>query len=176
MAVDAYRRIIEDEPNDAAALEALERLYFATEQWTDLLEIYRVQLNNIETSVDRLNKRFQMAQLLEFLSDPHAAIDLYLEVLEEESENTAALQSVGRLYAFEEMWAELADNLELRMTLASDETELLGFRLELAEVRELRLGEIESALEIYDDVLAVHPDNERVRRGLEQVVVRAKCA
>ena len=74
MAVDAYRRIIEDEPNDAAALEALERLYFATEQWTDLLEI--IGFSSILRRQPTVSISAQMAQLLEeFLSDPHAAID-----------------------------------------------------------------------------------------------------
>lgn len=171
MAIDAYRRIIEDEAHDEDALDALARLYFAAEQWPDLLEIYRVQLGQVGTQELRQEKRFQMAQLLEeFLSDPQAAIDLYLEVLEDDGENARALQSLARLFAFEEMWAELADILVTQISVAQDDDTVRNYRLDLAEVRELRLSETDSALEIYQEILELDPENERVRHALERLL------
>ena len=41
MAIDAYRRLCEDEPNDTSAWEALARLFLAVEQWSDLRSLSR---------------------------------------------------------------------------------------------------------------------------------------
>ena len=95
MAIDAYRRLCEDEPNDTSALEALARLFLAAEQWSDLLEVYRVELDNSVDDETKQAKRFQMAQLLEeFLSDPTGAIDLYLEIVADDGENEQALRAL----------------------------------------------------------------------------------
>ena len=52
--------------------------------------------------------------------------------------------------------------------------------LDLAEVRELRLSEIEGALEIYEETIVLHPDDERVRHALERLLtdesVRGRAA
>src|SRR5205085_7833721 len=40
-AVDAYKRVLGIEPDDTAALDALERLYTRTERWPELLEVLR---------------------------------------------------------------------------------------------------------------------------------------
>jgi golgin subfamily B member 1 len=181
MAIDAYRRICEDEPNDRESLVALGRLFFAAEQWSDLLEVYRIELDIAQEDEDKQTKRFQMAQLLEeFLSQPQGAIELYLEVLVDDGENEQALKSLARLFAFEEMWAELADILESQIGISQDADATREYRLDLAEVRELRLSEIDSALEIYEEVIAGYSDNERVRHALERLLndenVRGKAA
>ena len=136
-----------------------------------IYEVYRVEL---DTSVDdetKQAKRFQMAQLLEeFLSDPTGAIDLYLEIVADDGENEQALKSLARLFAFEEMWAELADILETQISIAQDDDLRRDHLLDLAEVRELRLSEIEGALEIYEETIVLHPDDERVRHALERLL------
>lgn len=181
MAIDAYRRICNDEPNDRDALAALGRLFFAAEQWSDLLEVYRIELDIAQDSERKQSKRFQMAQLLEeFLSQPQGAIEIYLEVLVDDGENELALKSLARLFAFEEMWAELADVLESQISISQDADASREYRLDLAEVRELRLAEVDSALEIYEEVIAEYSDNERVRHALERLLndenVRGKTA
>lgn len=170
MAIDAHRRVLDLEPEDRPSIEALDRLYTRTEQWIELLSIYRRKLELTEEPEAREALQFQIANLLEaMLGEPREAIIVYNEILDSTPENTRALEALDRLYGQEEMWAELADILGRRLGLTEDASAQVELRVRLGELRETRLGNFDMAIETYRDILESDPDNAAAIGALERL-------
>ena len=80
-----------------------------------------------------------------------------------------ALTALDALFSRQEMWEELADNLESQLGLAEDEDQQIGLMLRLASLRESRMELIESAIEIYRQVLDREPANVEALEALERL-------
>ncbi|MCA9558829.1 MAG: tetratricopeptide repeat protein, partial [Myxococcales bacterium] len=160
MAVDAHRRVLDLDPDDRASIEALDQLYMRSQQWPELLAIYRRKLELAEAPEDREALQFQIANLLEeMLGDAHEAIQVYAEVLQGAPENTRALRALDRLYGQEAMWPELADALERQLALTEDADEQIELKVRLAALHHQQLGNLGLAIETYRSVLDAAPDN-----------------
>ncbi|MEE2757898.1 MAG: tetratricopeptide repeat protein [Myxococcota bacterium] len=171
MAVDAYRRALTIRPSDISAMHELARLFSAGQQWTELLEIYQQQLQFCDGADESLSIQFKIAELFEdLLCDGQGAIAVYTAILETDESNSRALTALARLYGNEEMFSELAETYERQFACAED-SDRTAIQLKLAEVRELKLGEGEQALEIYKRVVADEPENIDARRALERLLL-----
>lgn len=171
MAIDAHRRVLDLEPDDRASIESLERLYLRSEQWPELLQIYRRKLELTEEPTAREELQFQIANLLEeMLDDAPEAIAVYGEILENDESNVRALRALDRLYERLGMWAELADVLERQLVLAADEAEQIRLRLRLGALHERELGNVGLAVETYRTVLEARPDDEEALGALERLM------
>lgn len=170
-AVSAYRKILDDEPGDQEVLLALDALFRRTERWADLVSVLR---RRVEQSMDPAEKEellLQMARIQdEYLREPALAIATYKEILEVDPTSQRALMALDDLFARQEMWVELADNVGRRLELATDEEEQIQLMLRLAELRETRMGATEAAIEIYREVLERQPDNAVALSNLERLL------
>ncbi|MCB9536432.1 MAG: tetratricopeptide repeat protein [Myxococcales bacterium] len=171
MAVDAHRRVLDLDPDDRASIEALDQLYMRSQQWPELLAIYRRKLELAEAPEDREALQFQIANLLEeMLGDAHEAIQVYAEVLQGAPENTRALRALDRLYGQEAMWPELADALERQLALTEDADEQIELKVRLAALHHQQLGNLGLAIETYRSVLDAAPDNAAALEALETLI------
>ena len=171
MAVDAHRRLLEHSPEHQPSLEALDRLYTGTQQWPELLEIYRRKLGLLDDPDASRALQFRMAEVLEdMLGDAPEAITVFGEILQADPDNIRALTALDRLYSAEEMWAELADILDRRLNLSTEESDVLDLRVRIAGLHERELGNVEQAVETYKAVLEADPDNELARGALEELI------
>ncbi|MEZ4433356.1 MAG: tetratricopeptide repeat protein [bacterium] len=170
MAIDAHRRVLEVDAEERASIEALDRLYTRTEQWNDLLGIYRRKLELSDDAAAREALQFQIANLLEaMLGEPREAIAVYNEIVQGDAENARALAALDRLYGEEELWADLADVLGRQLALASDDTRRIELQVRLGEVHESKLMNFDLAIETYREILAVAPDNRAAIEALERL-------
>ncbi len=169
--IDAHRRVLDRDPDHRGSIDALDRLYQRSEQWNELLAIYRRKLELTEEPQARQALQFQVANLLEeMIGDASEAITVYGEILADEPENLQALQSVARLYGQEEMWAELADNLERQLALTEDPAEQTVLRARLGGLHERELGNLELAIETYRTILDADPENAAAIGALEGLI------
>ena len=170
-AADVYRRAQDLEPDNSETLEALEKLYTRGEQWIDLLGIFRRRADLAEADEERLELIFQVAGLHEeMLEDLDEAVSAFREALTIDPGNERALSSLDRIFVAQENWAELADNLSTQLDGTDDIEMNVELLLRLAELRELKLLEIESAVDTYRKVLELNPDNEQVVVALERLI------
>src|SRR6185436_17030681 len=81
-AVEHYRRALQIEPEDSAALEALDRLFQREEKYPELLEIYKKKVDLAQDGDVRLGLLFRIASIWEeMLQNPEEAIATYREIL-----------------------------------------------------------------------------------------------
>ncbi|MDX2023641.1 MAG: tetratricopeptide repeat protein [Deltaproteobacteria bacterium] len=167
-AIACNRRVLEASADDAEAVDALQRLFIATERYEDLLAIYDKKLAMATTDDERRDVRFKLASLYEEeVKDADKAIEAYSAILKEAPEETAALQALDRLYSATSNWKELAKTLERELALALDEVASADLIYRLGKIKEDHLGNPEGAVEAYTRALGLYPAHEEARHALE---------
>ena len=170
-AVEYFRKAQQIDPDDASALEALEKLYTKNEKWPELLEVYRKKVELSSEPSDREAIYFRMAFIWEeMLANVEEAIGTYKEVLSQDSANGKALKALDRLYLDKKRWHELADNLTRQLQLTDDKADTVELLVRLASLREKEIGEVAAAVDTYRQVLELEPSNDRALEALERLV------
>lgn len=170
-AVAAYHKVLAQDPGDAEALAALEALFRRTQRWGDLLAVYRKRLDLTgdpavrEELLDAIARTYD-----EHLSDAESAIRTYREMLEANPVSPRALEALDGLFARLERWSDLADNLQVRLEAAQDPDEQTALMLRLARLREEKMGEVETAVEIYRQILERDSSNADALAALQRLI------
>ena len=121
-AVASYRKVLEDDEGDVEVLLQLDALFRRTERWSDLVQVLRARAEQTMEPTEKEELLAQMAAIHdEFLESPETAIRVYNEILEIDPTSQRALAALDDLFQRQEMWAELADNVNRRLELAVEE-------------------------------------------------------
>lgn len=158
-ATTAYEAILEEDPNDMAAIEALETIYERTERWEDLRGLIERRLDLAETDRERIAGRVRLARLSEVAFGRRAdAMEQLRDVLSLDPHNDEALDELERLMALEGQWDELVDQLESRASRASGEASV-RMLTRIAEVHTKERADVARAIDAHERLLAVDPSN-----------------
>ncbi len=169
-AIHAWDRLLEALPSDAEALTALERLHGQAGRPAEVLEVLRRQLAVADAAPAKTALLLRMADLQEkSLQDAVGALATLRRLLELKPDDAEALERMDVLCTRAERWPEVADVLARRAALA-DGHAVLELKARLGEVRELRLLDKFSALELYREVLAVEPRHAVALPRVEELV------
>ncbi|HSN99926.1 MAG TPA: tetratricopeptide repeat protein, partial [Candidatus Nanopelagicales bacterium] len=169
-AANGYLRVLSIDPADAEALSAMDALYRRTERWGDLIGVFRRRIDLAQEAEEKEGLYAQMAEVYDQrLGQPEEAIAAYREVLSENPASLLALTALDSLFSRQGMWEELADNLEAQLNLATEEGEQIRLMLRLAALRESKMHMVESAIDIYSQVLEREPSNSEALAELERL-------
>jgi len=172
-AVEYYRRALSIEPEDAAALEALDRLFAREQKYPELLEIYRKKVELSPDGDTRLQLLFRIASIWEeMLQNPDEAIATYREILGQDATNLTALRALDRLFEAQGHGQDLADNLSRQLALVEDRFQQVQLLCRLAQLRETKLAETAAAVDTYRQVLDLTPENEVALAALERLITQ----
>ncbi|MCA9664794.1 MAG: tetratricopeptide repeat protein, partial [Myxococcales bacterium] len=168
-ALETNTRILELEPQNAQAIDALERLYTKTEQWNELLEIYQRKIELVDDPDERKQIYFRIAYLYEEeVGDADKAIDAYRTVLDLGGDDPEALRALESIYQRQERWSDLADTLVRQLSLVADDTQqLVDAKFRLGQLRETHNDDIGGAIDCYRDILDLAPEHDGARGALE---------
>src|SRR5262249_45628141 len=108
--------------------------------------------------------------LADKIGDVPEAIIAWRAVLDEFGPERPTLAALEALYEKAERWAELADTLEVDLSLADDLEGRLGLYATLGAVRRLRQSDLPGALDAYRQALLLDPSNARCRAALEALL------
>ncbi|MCG8418317.1 MAG: tetratricopeptide repeat protein [Proteobacteria bacterium] len=170
-AVEFYRRALRFEPDDADAIDALERIFTHGEKYPELLDVFRRKVDISADEDERLAILFRIASIHEeMLQNPEDAVSTYNEILSHDPDNLPALRALDRLYVQGEQWQDLGDTLTRQLTLCEDDIERVPLLVRLAELRETHLEELAAAIVNYRDVLELQPDNPEAIAALERLI------
>jgi len=169
-AIDAYWNILELDESDLVAIESLERLYEAEERWEDLIPILERKAESTYDPDGRVEIRMRIASTWEEqLGDLDRAIDAYEELLSVEPDHAAALEALERLYFQSEQWEELLGIYDDQLSLTHEPDEQIEIRGQRASVYEDQLGELQRAVDEYNEILMVEPEHQGAMRNLERL-------
>jgi tetratricopeptide (TPR) repeat protein len=169
-ALATSKKIYELDDSNQVALDALERLYLAKQQYDDLLAIYRRKLELTLDPDARKAIQFKLGQLYEDeVGDDDKAIDAYTAILESSGEEQAALVALDRIYVRKGRHQALADVLLRQLALVGvDDAAAQGaLKFRLGQTREKHLGDVAGAIECYRDILELDAGHDGARQALE---------
>ncbi|MBA3820140.1 MAG: hypothetical protein H0X17_14695, partial [Deltaproteobacteria bacterium] len=165
--IATWRELLADQPNDAGALNALERLYQRSEQWRELVDVLRRKLDgagNLDTSARDLLAR--IAEIHEvMLEEPEEAMASYIEILDRDPDDRRALVELARLYRDASRPADLLDVLERQVPLEPEHRTQL--QIEIAQLLSGPLLRPSEALERWSTVLQERPDHPQALGAVE---------
>jgi len=168
-AIASYLAVLEHESRSVEALEALERLYFRSERWTELYGIYEKLVDVAKNDDDLAGCYARMAKLAaEALNDGVRAVDLWGRVLELRAGDTTALAGLADLHEVAGDWKALTDVLDkLVLALAEPERQVPIYK-RLGRVWGEKLGKERNALEAWQKVLDLDPQDVDALRAIVQ--------
>ncbi|WP_428265392.1 tetratricopeptide repeat protein, partial [Haliangium sp.] len=167
-AIRTWREVMGEDPEDPAALDALERLFQVEDRHLDLVEILRRRVELAGDPLVRKDHLRRIAALQEHqLEDRIEAITAHLEVLDHVPEDRDTLIELGRLYRAEERWADLLDIVERRLAVSEDHDERVSLSCEVGGLLEKHLGREAEALERYARVLEIEPGHAEALGAVE---------
>jgi tetratricopeptide (TPR) repeat protein len=169
-AAEAYNKVLEVDPGNAEALQAMDALYRANERWDALVGVYRKRIDLAEEPGQSEGLYAQMAEVYEEkLGQVDDAIAAYREILALDPTSGLALGALDGLLSRQGKWEELAENLETQLGLADTEEAQGELMLRLAALRESQMGQVAEAIEGYRQVLERDPTNVQALSALERL-------
>ncbi len=176
LCIGAYRKLLEMAPCDPEAVEKLSFLWSQKGQWSQALEMVRLQLASCQDADQRLVLLKRLGELqYEKLNDRHGAMVTYRRILEVDEYDYDALQRLDVLCEVEERWVELADVLAKEIALFAKDgrtQEEMECKTRLAFVREERLLDRSGAISLYGEILQQQPQHPEIIPRLENMVSR----
>ena len=158
-ATDHYQKILELQPENRDALEALGRIYESTEQWAEFIDITRKQIKVTSDRNTRALLYFRCGSVMEAkFNREHDAIRYYEAAIKTSAGCLPAVHGLRDLHRRREDWPLVIETLELEVKLWDDDKERAGVFAQIGRVYDEQLGDAERAMQYYESALTVDPD------------------
>jgi tetratricopeptide (TPR) repeat protein len=171
-ATSLYEEILDSEPTDAPAADALRRLYADAGRDRDLARLLQRLVDVATTQEQRASLRLELARLQnDRFRAPDDAIETLRGVLDEDATHAQAVLTLSQLYEQTGRDAELADLLKAQLDASRERGDVgaeLALLVRLGEVQERRLDDVTAAQETYEQVL----ERDATHRGALEAVAR----
>ncbi len=162
-AIELYRQLIEDKPDDTRAITSLTKLYSGADRTRDLLALRQHELGLAGDVALRLSLRLQIATLLVSVGDAPAAIKTMRDNLEEQADHEPSIDALILQLEEQKLHEDLAETLKTQAAAV----ESLG-RAELAvrlwmraaRVCKGELLDLDEAVQSYRRVVDLQPNIE----------------
>lgn len=165
--------IVELDPDHREALAQLQQIYAKKRAWPKLAGVLARLLDLGEG--DALELRRELAQIRgERLHDYAGAIEDWKAIASLSGDEAEAYEQIERLAERAQDWASLAEALEKKIELASNDQERAALLQKLGQTRGDRLDDAQGAAEAWKRLLAIDPKNGRALRTLRESYLRAR--
>jgi tetratricopeptide (TPR) repeat protein len=160
-AIEAYRRAAEEDPDDAIALAALDRLYAQAGESEKLAAVLSRRVELERSELERVDLGLRLGYVYDTqLNRASDAISAFARVLEDHANHPEALHSLARLYERQALWPELLENLRTRAGVAEKHEERVNLVHRAGEVLERELDDVPEALAMYHEALELDAAHE----------------
>ena len=154
-----YQKMLELQPENRDALEALGRIYESTEQWAEFIDITRKQIKVTGDRTTRALLYFRCGSVMEAkFGREQDAIRYYDAAIKTSPACLPAVHGLRDLYRRREEWPRVIETLELEVKLWQDDNERAGVFAQIGRIHDKQLGDPARAMQYYESALAVDPD------------------
>ncbi len=189
-AIDAYVRVLEEEPGHLGAAEALGRLYEREAMWPELLENLRLRAGLVDEPHERVALQVRLGDLLrDRLEEPMEAVAAYgraleldprhepavkalLQLAEQDASREAAIEIIEPVLHVQERWDDLARIVALRAEAAFDPERKRDEYVRLAEIHEHGRQDPSAAFDALAKAFAEDPGNEELLGRMDLLAER----
>lgn len=174
-AVELYRKVIAIDPGNLGATEALENLFHGSGRYAEMSEVLQLKAEVLENVDSKKQALFQAASLEEeVLNRPDQAIRVYLSVLEVDAEDQRSIDALIKLYLGSARWEELLGVYSRKADLVFDPEQKKLILYQVGAVYERELSDVSRAIDTYQRVLELDPDDLAALGRLDVLYQEAK--
>jgi tetratricopeptide (TPR) repeat protein len=153
-AEEVLGQILEEQPQDVAALSFLDRIHDKQGNFEQLAEVLRRRIAITDDSKELVTLQLRLGKVLaEVLDETEGAITAYNAVLEQESRSSEALDALERLYFRGERWEDLYGVYEKMIDIAPGDEALSDCYARMAKITSDVFGKRDKAIELWRRVL-----------------------
>jgi tetratricopeptide (TPR) repeat protein len=186
-AVETYSSIIDLDPEDYDAAQALDRLFVKTGRWYDLLAVLERQTELAPSPAEVVSLRFRIGELWrEHLKDLGRAVEAYRQVLSMDPAHEPTIQALETLMAGKDEpvlaaavletiyesageWDRVIAVYEVMAANSEEAAKTVELLSRIAEIEERRLSHQNAAFDVYGRALRIDPSNQDVLAHLERL-------
>ncbi|MGE5180921.1 MAG: tetratricopeptide repeat protein, partial [Acidobacteriota bacterium] len=179
-ALAALERLLNDPDARVSAAEVLEPIYVGQHRWPELIRVYEAKLEGAADPAERLRLTRFVARLYEEqLEDFEHATQWTAKVFREDPGDEGVREQLQRLGSITENWPFVADTYQKFLDDESGETpEVREVAIALASIYDRRLNDLERAYHAYRRALAIEdtdafPDTRELVRRIEEMLGRS---
>ncbi|HXU60080.1 MAG TPA: tetratricopeptide repeat protein, partial [Polyangia bacterium] len=166
-AVRAWETVLEIDPNDGEALEALAQLHLASGAFRELADIYARKIELTDRADERRMLFMQSARIYdEKLSEPDRAVEQLRALLGETPGDGEALADLDRILTAESRHTDLVEVLDQRVAGTRDAAARDELAFRAARLTETEIGDVEGAIGRYARILQTSPGHAGAREAL----------
>lgn len=160
-----YEQLLESSPNDPARYELLGSMHVNLEDYWGAIEIYEEGLA-IDADAHYLRRAIAFAYI--YLEEYCAAEEIFNELLELDPEDAESIAGLGRIQALAGCWDLAEQYYMLALSLAPENTTVLGFYADLKRAQ----GHYCEALELYEQLLEINCRPKWIRTSRNEMLNR----
>lgn len=163
-------KVLEIQPSNSQAYEALRSYYSAEEQWLKLQKLYESRASAAIDVEEKISVLLQVSFLHEEILDaPKEAVLAYEAVLELEPEHARASRALEQLYVRTENWHGIVRLLERALERAEGQ-DAVDIQYRLGELYESHIGDAQVAVDYFLSALEQQPTHLRAQEALERLM------
>lgn len=169
------QRVLEEDGENAAAMDALEEIYTEAGDAEALYGLYDHKVGVLFDMAQQKKLLQEMARLArQELGDNQRAMDAWRRLRQSDDADMDALKALQELYGLEERWEDLLEVMERRAELADAPDARVQLRLEMGQVARDRLGDAERAIDAYRYALDLEPGQRAALEALEALYAQVE--
>lgn len=175
-AIELYRTILMEDPEDATAAGELEEIFFKLERWQELVDLLQDQLNYLEDEEAQVATHHEIARIYgQQLQQMEEALMSLRQVLEIQPLNELALKLLKAAYSQTRSWSELLELLEGERSHYDDEqSEAITLDIQMATLYSTQMGDVTRAIELHRGAIERDPQRTDAIRSLEAFMAVAE--
>ncbi|MEE2645267.1 MAG: hypothetical protein VYD19_10075, partial [Myxococcota bacterium] len=171
-AFERYAAALRELPNEEETLQALERIAEAVDGWGQLVDLFEEVVPSIEDSASQVLARRRVAKIyVDDLNSPAQAVVHYEAIFELESADASVLDALEQLYIELNEWEKLIDLLQHRRAQSEDVESRKAFSWRICELYESALGDVDSALQVYQEISDLDPNDLQSLESQERLFI-----
>jgi tetratricopeptide (TPR) repeat protein len=159
-AIELYRRVLSIDPTNLPAAESLQALFQQSGRYADMSLVLQRKAQILDDVDAQKEALYQAATLEEeVLEKPENAIGVYLKILEIDGEDVRSIDALIKLYLSLSRWEELLGVYTKKVDLVIDPEEKKHILYQVGAVYERELSDVNRAIDTYQKVLELDPDD-----------------
>lgn len=161
------------QPDDAEALDALERYFERSRNWEKLVAVLQARLKQLDAPAELVPLQIRIGTIYEEgLRNVEEAINNYKKVLELTSDHRDALDALGRIYESTEKWAEFIDITRRQIRITQDRAAKALLYFKCGSVMEAKFAKSDDAIRYYDAAIKASANCLPAVHGLRDLYLR----
>ena len=159
MVTNTYHQILDIDPRNEKALEALENIYRKSSRWPELADMLerRVTILEEREELDVLRECYcRLAEIYRDRLNHSEQSIVYFEKMLTLSEDLDAILPLVKLYKMAKNWSALFEIYKRQVNHLEDE-ERRNLMIEMAQLADERLGAYHEAIELWQDIVNEDP-------------------